>query len=567
MQKREYLYLIPLVIVACLVFSNSLTGEFLYDDKPYITKNPQVTGEGPITDIFTQSTPPDQPQLGLYRPFFVLTLRMNYLWTGFQPSAFHGTNLFIHIMVTILLFVLIRRLSSNLTGAFLGALIFAVHPAHVEAVTWIVGRAELLACFFCLLAALVHFGIRNRPLALILEGLFFSAALLSKENALAFPLVLWLLDYGYGKKDPAESIVAHTLKRYWIYLVLIVGLFLLRFEVLGRLSPAIETAPFKDVGLPGRIEAAMASLAEYIRLLIFPHPLKIFYHISELRDLTVARVIILIAALGLLIVAIRKRNPVAAWMLFMPLMLVPVLNLVPIGAVFAERFFYLPSVGGCAALGLAIAALIQRERAARGSHRALWIPTAVVICFSIMTYARNPAFDTTHSLWKDATLKGEGFAFPHYNLGECYFDQQIYEFQSPEVQGAVRELKESLRLNPDHPYAFSAHFRLGQYYQMRYTQASRSSGLLEQAVHHYEESLSLAPPYAEAQQKPALLLAQIPCAEGAFNVMSREGAFHYLRLAEKSGMTKDAVMKVDNALHALIRSLEAPEEALPEEEE
>ncbi|MFH2000977.1 MAG: hypothetical protein ABIK28_14945 [Planctomycetota bacterium] len=551
MQKREYLYLLPLVLITCTVFSNALTGEFLYDDKPYITDNPQVTGETRLGAVFLQSTPPDQPDLGLYRPFFVLTLRLNHFLSGFKPSAFHGTNLFIHILATAALFFLIRRLSANPAGAFLGALLFAVHPVHVEAVTWIVGRAELLSCLFCLLAALMHFRTRPNPWLAVLEGVFFSAAILSKENAMAFPAVLWLLEYFTERERMSRLSVMKTLKGYWIYAVLVVGLFLLRYEVLGRLSPAIETAPFKDVGLPGRFEAALSSLAEYIRLFAFPHPLKIFYHISEIRDLNLSRWIILLASATLIVLAIRRKSRMLPWMLWVPFTLIPVLNVVPIGAVFAERFFYLPSVGACAALGIGMASLIRGEQDSRGTHISVWIPTAMALGFGIMTFARNPAFDNSYVLWKDATLKGEEFAFPHYNLGEAYFDKEIFEFQSPEVQGAVREFTESLRLKPDHPYAFSAHYRLGQYFQMKYSRVARETRYLRQAVDHYKESLRLAPPVLESKQKPALLLAQIPCVQGGFQLISLEQALGYLKLAESFGMTKETVFKVESALYAL----------------
>jgi tetratricopeptide (TPR) repeat protein len=536
--RRDWFLLVLLALAVGIVFLNGLKGEFLYDDRPYVTKNPQVT-EG--QSAFKNTTPPGRPELGLYRPIFVLTLRWNYLAGGLKPSLFHSTNVLIHLLVVWALYFLVKRLSGDRPGAFLAALLFAVHPAHIEAVTWIVGRAELLSCLFCLLAALSHFraGLPFR----LLETLCFALAVLSKENALVFPLVLWLLDRFSGER-------VTTWKSYGFHLAIIAAVLALRYAVLGRLSPAIETAPFKESGLLERGVAAISSLGEYLKLFIFPYPLKIFYHISEIRYPNLLRIVLLLLFLAMVIPALRRKSPLAGWLLWMPAALLPVLNLVPIGSVFAERFFYLPSAGICAAAGLAVAALIGKEHARTRTHKALWLPVAFVLGFGILSILRNPVFNSSYDLWKDAVRKGGDFAFPHYNLGECYYEMEVFEYESPERWGAVRELQKSLELNPDHPYAFAAHFRLGEYYLNRYRTVMRRS-LLDRAILHLEASIRMGPLLPEYKWKPAYWLAQIPLLEGGEDRMPLVRALDFLTLAEQTGLAEAEAGRLRKRLEAL----------------
>lgn len=547
MTKRDLLLLIPLALAALLVYTNGLKGEFLYDDLPWITKNRQVTGE---QGIFTSSTPPGKEHLGLYRPVSMLSFRINYLLAGeFKPSSFHGTNLLIHVLVVAALFGLIRIVTQDRAGAFLGALLFAVHPVHVEAVTWLVGRAELLSFLFCLLAALFHFGARKRRLWVLPEAACFVLAALSKENALAFPLVLWILErWSYRKGDGFGR--ADTLRGYWIYAPLLIGVLILRYIVLGGLGPHIETAPFKDVTLVGRIEVAFASFAEYLRLFILPYPLKIFYHRSEIRDLTLIRLVLLLLFLGLLFLTLKKRNGLFGWLLWIPAALVTVLNLVPIGSPFAERFFYLPSAGGCAAAGLGIMTLIRFEKEKRGSHLSLWIPLIILLAFGLLTFARNPAFDNSFKLWKDAVSKNEEFAFPHYNLGECYLQAEIFEQQSLENRGALWEFHKSLALNPDHPYAFSAHYGLGIIYLERYFRLSHvnkeDTGDLIKGIQHHKKAIELAPPLYESNWKPMLALARAYFLRRGPDHVPLEEARDYARKAGLSGAPELEVRRLMN---------------------
>jgi hypothetical protein len=161
------------------------------------------------------------------------------------------------------------------------------------------------------------------------------------------------------------------------------------------------------------------------------------------------------------------------------------------------------------------------------------LPTAAVLCFGILTFARNPVFQNSLRLWEDAVRKGDQFAFPHYNLGESYFEKGLLDIQSPDTLQGVRELHRSLNIKPDHPYAFAAHHRLGQYY------LARSD--LGRAVHHLEKSIMMMRTHAKKKWAPPLMLASIPVQfeEKGTDFVSVRKALEYLILAEEWGAAKE----------------------------
>ena len=609
MAKRHLTFLIFLALAVILTRINGFTGVFIYDDRTYIQNNPQVTDGA---SIFGSPTPPDRSELGLYRPVTVATYRFNHFLGGLKPSLFHGTNFLIHMLVCFALYALvvqITRPDDARGGAFLAALLFAVHPANTESVSWIVGRAELLSALFCLMAASAHLAARNRARSggawrggawrggawrggawrgMVYRGseaFCFVLAVLSKENAFVFPLVLWILDRFVPTPDsrPEEGdavtppkprrsmmrLLRVSLRDFWIYLPLTAGLLLLRFMILDRLSPDIKTAPFRDVGLLERIPASFSLLAEYFKLFYFPVDLRIFYHIDEFRSLTAGRIITLVLVGALILWLWRKRHPLTAWLLWFPAALIPVLNLVPIGAVFAERFFYLPSMGLCVFVGLGLIALVRVEQARWKTHFTLWIPAMTVIVFAVLSVARNPVFASDESLWRDAKDKCGNYAYPHYNLGESLAGAGKWEYQSPENQGAVRELNESLKIRRDHPYAFSAHWRLGTYYlNVRYPLAAqkglvrKTRECLQLAAYHLERAITSGPIEIETKRKPAMLLAGIPLYEGGEAFVSIKRALLFLDLAESYGappeQTRPLRQKLLEAREAASESREVP---------
>ena len=157
MAKSAGLYL-TIILVAIILFWQTLSFDFAYDDFYHIHQHSLVTSQditfSTILFPFFEATFPGD----LFRPIAVLSYRLNYIFAELNPASYHAVNLILHIFCSLLVFTLTLTVLRNKWVAFVSALFFAVHPIHIEAVANIIGRAELLSCFF-ILASLLLFRI------------------------------------------------------------------------------------------------------------------------------------------------------------------------------------------------------------------------------------------------------------------------------------------------------------------------------------------------------------------------------------------------------------------------
>ncbi|XP_072510517.1 protein O-mannosyl-transferase TMTC1 isoform X3 [Notamacropus eugenii] len=161
-----------LTTVCCLCYGNSLPGEFVHDDVWAIVNNPDVRGAAPLSwgifaNDFWGKGMAENTSHKSYRPLCVLTFKLNVYLAGMNPFYFHAVNIILHCLVTlVLMYTCNKVVFKDHRLAFVTALIFAVHPIHTEAVTGIVGRADVLACLLFLLAFLSY----NRSMDLLYIG-------------------------------------------------------------------------------------------------------------------------------------------------------------------------------------------------------------------------------------------------------------------------------------------------------------------------------------------------------------------------------------------------------------
>ncbi|ELU04909.1 hypothetical protein CAPTEDRAFT_94543 [Capitella teleta] len=161
MLHAEHVALPPIVgTVAVLCYMNAMHGDFVHDDLKAIVSNADVTGEVAVAEVFVHdfwgSDIRSNTSHKSYRPLTTLTFRATHAVFGLRPLAYHVVNVALHVIVTSLLHVFMREMDkASREGALAASLLFAVHPIHTEAVTGLVGRADVLcAAFFlsCLIA-------------------------------------------------------------------------------------------------------------------------------------------------------------------------------------------------------------------------------------------------------------------------------------------------------------------------------------------------------------------------------------------------------------------------------
>ena len=430
--------------VAVAAYGGSFTGKLFFDNKPIIVDNEMLKQDGMTGKIFS-SNYWEPLESDLYRPLTIYTYYVNYkVWGwGDKPEGYHVCNLVLHVLNGLLVFFLLSKLTGRiLIGAF-SALLFVTHPIATEAVTNVVGRADLLAMFFVLGAFLTHITgsttSASRRLWFYAGGaLLLALGLLSKENAvvavavfLAFDVILlWPKIRGEGKN---RAILPWLLRRLYtchiFYIVIIGGWFLVRHLVLGPLPSVMcgfIESPLLYVSFFQRQATAVAMLGLYLFRLLWPVTLSADYSynaISFVTSPTDARLLGSLAALLVVLAAsvvLWKKSPVAAFFIwFFFIAIAPVSNVfVVIGTIGAERLLYMPSLAWsvCLALGVFwIGQRVLRKGSPAGEDslksytgaRTL-IPAAVLLClaglYGYRTFERNKDWENKAAFWT-ATYK------------------------------------------------------------------------------------------------------------------------------------------------------------------
>jgi protein O-mannosyl-transferase len=341
-----------LAVAACAVvcYLGALWNRWALDDIPIIYYNPLVHS---LSGTWLAVVSPYWPrELGgqLYRPLAIASYALD--WQVGQVAWFHAVNLVWHAGVSVMVAVLVRRWSGD-RAALVSGLLFAVHPVHVEAVANVVGRAELMAALFALLA--VYAALERDSMAGSAVAL--AGGLLCKENAAVIPgLIVWGWMLGLGR--PARRRMLGYLA-CWIVIGVAYGI--TRQTILNPLSRIENIAPVFVGASPWAIRlTAVAAFADVARLLVFPLTLRVDYSPAERTLVTspldprfALGLLCVLAWGGLVALAWRRGRRVEAFGLgWIAIALLPVANLVmPVGVLVAERTLYLPSVGLVVAVG------------------------------------------------------------------------------------------------------------------------------------------------------------------------------------------------------------------------
>lgn len=400
-----------LAVVAFGVYLSALRNGFAYDDVVVVAGDIRVT-EFRLWELLTGPYWA-APGMGLYRPLVTLSFAVDWALSDGSTTWFHAMNGLWHAAATVALYSLLLAWFGVFAAAA-GALVFAVHPVHVEAVANIVGRAELMAALFVLLACVLwaHERPRSSGLRVLMVCVSFALAMLCKESAAVLPGLLVLIDATRHRWNNLGELPAYLRRNWRLYgslTVVLIGVLGLRIAVTGVLSPSQVDPILEIMGSPAeRIRTSMQVWPHYLRLLLFPRTLLADYGPRVLMPLDSGSPLILygVLVLGTLLIGglllLNRRRPLAALMAWwLPLTVLPVANLlVPIGILLAERTLYLPS----AAVSLLIAMLVSSTRGIPTPWRR---PAALsmagvlllaVVLGTVRTRARIPDWRTTDTI-------------------------------------------------------------------------------------------------------------------------------------------------------------------------
>jgi len=480
-------------------------GFLILDDEPYITDNAVVKRGLTVQGVLLAFS---SSRAANWHPLTWLSHMADVELFGLDPRGHHFVNVGFHLAASLLLFQTLRILSGRAAPAFIVALLFAVHPQHVESVAWAAERKDVLsACFWALtLLAYVRYvrrpGIRRMTPVL----LSFTLGLLSKPMVVTLPLVLLLLDFwplgrhrlgvaGNVRVPWRRSGVLLLEKIPLLVLSLLTGLVTVTAQSTDGAIGSLESYP------PAmRIANAIVSPVLYLAKAAWPLNLAVYYPFS-VRHLSDARVIAagtLLATLTAGAVLLRRRCPwlLVGWLWF-GITLLPVVGLIQVGKqAMADRYMYLPSVG----IFIAVAwTLLRSRRLQRGAGAPLWI-AAGVACILLVPLTRRQV-----TYWRDdETLCRHAISVTRGNWLATY-GLAMQREQAGDLAEGLRLYRDSLRINPNQEYA-----RLG------IARICRSQGRPAEALSELRASAAALPNSGPLQRALALALrAQGNLAESA----------------------------------------------------
>jgi tetratricopeptide (TPR) repeat protein len=437
-EKRPWPWL--LLAAALVAYANGLNGDFTYDDKAIVRDNLRIQRWENLPQIFTTHYFGGSLATGTsYRPVDLLSFAANYLVHGTYLFGYHAVNVGLHVAVTWLLFFLFRRRFGESTAG-IAALLFAVTPVHVEAVTSIVGRAELLAAFFLLAAWILadRAFARGRRFAFGAWILYF-LAILTKESAVVLPAFLFVEAMTRESGSffrRAASLLRRRALFYFSFAIPLAATFALRFAVLkGFLiskmagffeleNPLVSLSPFVRAG------NAAAILIRSLGRIVFPAWLSAdesawqlpLYRPGSLLFWAALAAVLLFLAAG---VVLFTRRPAAGFgILFFFIASLPTSNfLFATGTIMAERLMYLPSAG----IALAAAAFFPTGEGELGRRRGpAVLLAAFVLLLLFRTISRNPVWESDETLFTNLVLTSPDSAKAHYDKGYAEADRKRF---------------------------------------------------------------------------------------------------------------------------------------------
>ncbi len=456
-----------------VVYFKSLGHAFIFDDATYIVENPHIKNLSfsTIWALFTHFYEWD------YLPLTLLSFTLEYQVFGLEPAGYHVVNTALHIINVCLLHGILLKLSDSKSLAFWAALIFAVHPVHVESIAWISERKNVLSMLFLLLAFRSYLGTRFRA-----SILFFLAACLSKTSVVIFPLLLILYDRCFATGEFKASVI-HKLPWFMVSLG-IVAVALMSHTEGGTLRA--------DVGPWTTLLGMLVVFEEYLTKLFFPLNLNIWYPIPEYQSLLVGDVlvgILVVVGFFYLVRLVRNDKLIFFGLMWYVISLLPVAHIIPFPQMMADRFLYIPSIG----LILAVVAGAERMMSGMGETQirlARMFAVGVVVLFMQLSYHRSFIYENDFTIWEDSVKRNANNTVAVMYLGLTYWGKG-------DQGSALKYFQRAKALNPNNIRA--------QVYMARILEEQKE---FEQAIRIYEDVIQQSPKTASPYNHLAVLYGE-----------------------------------------------------------
>jgi tetratricopeptide (TPR) repeat protein len=466
---------------------------------------------------------------GNYHPVTVLSLAVNYAMGKGNFPVYYGTNLFFHLLNTLLVFFLVFLMfDKKWLAALITAFFFGIHPMHVESVAWIAERKDVLYTFFFLLTLIGYLRYRqtNKTSTYILILLLFALSLLSKPAAVVLPVVLLLIDW-YQKRKLDRKLLLEKVP--FFVGALAIGLITMNIqESAGALTT--HTNSFLD-----KIMVASYGFITYIAMLIVPIK-QAAYHAYPAEGFPLIYKISPLIALGLAGLAIgsKKFGRIGLFgALFYLINIALVLQIISVGdTVISERYTYVPYIGLLLLVGLGVQYLLEKNTENKNLTYAIYGLLALLAVGSIYaTWQRVKVWENTDTLFTDAIEKYPHAPRPYVSRGH-YRGAQANLLTKAEEAERKRELQDSaiadynraLAIQPD----YMAYNNVGDILMKR--------NQVRSALTNFQKAVEIKSNFAigygniaSCQYRLGQKGEAMKSINQAIQLNGRQGAFYYIR--------------------------------------
>ena len=489
-----------LIALTLVVFWHAFGFGFInLDDPDYVTNNPYVQTGLSLDSLRWAFHSLDQVT---WQPLVWISYMLDWQLYGLNPTGYHLTNLLLHLLNVLLLFTLLRRMTSRpgstqagsiWKSAFVAAL-FAIHPLHVESVVWITERKDVLSTFFWMLALLAYVSYTEKPGVVRYAAIViaFALGLMAKPMLVTLPFGLLLLDYWplgrFSRMKPINLI--------WekMPLFLISAGSVMAFYRVHETSGSLSTLSLYPLGV--RIANALVSYASYILKTFWPARLAAFYPYPASGP-PVWQIIAsgaMLAGISILVIKARSKRPnlPMGWLWYLGTLL-PTIGLIQTGRnAAADRFTYVPLIGLFIMIAWGVPKLRGGEGAMgrRGEKAVASMAAAAVLVLAVCARAQVGYWRDSRTLFEHALAVTKNNYVAEFCLGRV--DQS-----EGNIDGAIAHFSAVLSTRP----------RDGMtHYNLAIALVQR--GKLDEAIAHYKKAIELKPEFADAYNNLGIALGK-----------------------------------------------------------
>jgi len=466
--KSTRAQLCVILLLTFLVYAPSLSNGFVWDDDTFVLGWQQTHNLPANLVSFLKGAAPSGHE-GVYRPLRSIWYSISYLLFGISPSLYHLQAIGFHLLATYLVYQIARLIVKHPQVAFWSALLFGIHPVHIEAVAWAtasfdtIGVTAAIASFYLYLKYTKTHQLKTYYFSLTTAFLAF----FTSEITLSLPFLIIIYDFLFN----SQTLVKPKLKLFWPYVIMFFTYFLARFTLVGF----VNRTPYPYHSLYLTMLAMAQAVVLYARLLIAPlgltpnhnirpglnaaiiHDLNPYNltHIPSLFEPSILFSITIISLTFFIAYYFRRRLPLVTLAItWFYLALLPVSQLMPQPWIFAERHLYLASLGFCLLVGWTINQ-IDHLKALKSLPLASIITGITVASFwAYLSFSYIPIWHNNLTLWAYAKDSNPASALIDTNLGEA-------KYQSGDIKVAHQLFQQAVDLNP---YSTLRQFNLGLTY-------------------------------------------------------------------------------------------------------